>query len=337
MRESETARPRPNFSDRLRRKVGATVVDNFFRVIAQAGRLHPHARPSKHHVEVIRDLPYLEDGSDDHLLDIYRPTFSKPPWPVVFYVHGGGFRILSKDTHWIMGLAFARQGYLVVNINYRLAPRHPFPAALEDAAAALAWTQRRARDYGGDLDRLVLAGESAGANLVASLAVAASYRRDEPAARVVWDANVRARAVFCACGILQVTEPERFLKKKQLPPWVYDRITEPNEAYLRGDTVPSLVNELADPLRVLEKGRAPDRPLPPFFAPCGTRDPLLDDTRRLKTALDALGVPCEARYYEGEPHAFHAMVFRKNARRCWRDGYDFLDKHLDMTTERRPY
>ena len=51
----------------------------------------------------------------------------------MLYVHGGGFRILSKDTHWIMGLAFARRGFLVFNIGYRLAPKHPFPAAIADA------------------------------------------------------------------------------------------------------------------------------------------------------------------------------------------------------------
>ena len=70
-----------------------------------------------------------------------------------------------------------------------------------------------------------------------------------------------------------------------------------------------------------------ERPLPPFFAPVGTRDPLLDDTRRLEKALGALGVPCEARYYPGGIHAFHAMVWDPAARRCWRDALAFLDRY----------
>ncbi len=66
----------------------------------------------------------------------------------------------------------------------------------------------------------------------------------------------------------------------------------------------------------------------PFFAGVGTADVLEGDTRRLKTALDRLGVPCEARYYEGEIHAFHAMVWRRNAKRFWRDTFAFLARHV---------
>ena len=92
--------------------------------------------------------------------------------------------------------------------------------------------------------------------------------------------------------------------------------------------------DLADPLRVIETAAGVPhedhfaRPLPPFFAPVGTKDPLLDDTRRLEKALCALGVPCEARYYPGGYHAFHALVWDPSARRCWRDALAFLDRHM---------
>ena len=116
----------------LRRRAGALVVDNIFRGMASLGQLHPQARPERHGLAVERDVPYRPTGLRDHLLDVYRPLDASGPLPVVLYVHGGGFRILSKDTHWIMGLAFARRGYVVFNINYRLAPKHPFPAAIDD-------------------------------------------------------------------------------------------------------------------------------------------------------------------------------------------------------------
>lgn len=318
--------------ERLRRRTGAIVVDNFFRGIARAGMLHPHARPERHNVEVIRNLAYRDTGLPEHRLDIYRPVDASPsqPLPVVLYVHGGGFRILSKDTHWIMGLAFARRGYVVVNISYRLAPRDPFPAALEDVCAALEWVGRNVPRHGGDLDRLVFAGESAGANLVTSLAVVTSYERPEAWARRVFDSGLRARAVIAACGLLQVTDTHRFRRRwPHMRAFIHDRLLEVTEAYV-GDHQrhdPRSL-ELADPLLLFERGERPARPLPPFFAPCGTKDPLLDDTRRLQAALTALGVECEARFYPGELHAFHALVFRPNARRCWQHTYRFLERHV---------
>src|SRR5438552_1552373 len=126
------------FHERLRMTIGAAVAKSFFHGAASVGQLHPLARPRRHRVEVTRNVRYLESPSRAHLLDVYRPT--TPPQgerghPVVLYIHGGGFRMLSKDTHWLMGLAFARRGYLVFNISYRLAPKHPFPAAMEDACA----------------------------------------------------------------------------------------------------------------------------------------------------------------------------------------------------------
>jgi acetyl esterase len=131
------------------------------------------------------------------------------------------------------------------------------------------------------------------------------------------------------CGILQVTDPARFARRKKLGRFLADRIDEVSEAYLFGHehATPDEL-ELADPLRIVESGEKPVRPLPPFFAAVGTADPLLDDTRRLKSALDHIGVPCEVRFYPGEPHAFHALVFRKSARECWRETFLFLDRVL---------
>lgn len=279
---------------------------------------------------MLRDIAYTRTELPEHRLDIYRNTRRPGPYPVVLYVHGGGFRILSKDSHWLMGLIFARRGYLVFNISYRLAPRHPFPHAVEDTCAAYEWVVQNAAQYGGDVSRLVLAGESAGANLVTALAVALSYRRKEAFAERVWSLGVSPKAVLPACGVLQVSDPQRFLRNdSRLSRFVYDRISEVSDAYIG----PGAANEdgaldLADPLVMLERGIAPDRPLPPFFALAGTRDPLLDDTRRLKVALDRLGVDCEARFYEGEMHAFHAFIWRQAAHTAWREMFAFLEPRV---------
>jgi acetyl esterase/lipase len=336
---SETRTPTPSrLSERLRRHAGALVVDNFFRGIATVGRWHPRAKPERHNVRVEHDVEYLPTGLAEHRLDVYRPVTGGEAGalPAVLYVHGGGFRILSKDTHWVMALAFARQGYVVFNVSYRLAPAHPFPTPLADVCAAFAWVVGNAARFGADPTRLVLAGESAGANLVTALAAATAYERPEPWARAAWELGVVPRAVLPACGMLQVSEPERFRERwPRMSPFVYDRLAEVSEAYLdgyRGASPEAL--DLADPLVLLERGRTPERKLPPFLATVGTKDPLLDDTRRLKGALDALGVECEAHYYPGEMHAFHALVWRPNARRFWAHTYRFLERHCPSPAAR---
>lgn len=309
---------------RLRKRAGALAVDAFFNGIARAGKLHPHASPARHGVEVLRDIPYRPGGERAHLLDVWRPiTPGAVPRPTVLYVHGGGFRILSKDTHWLMALAFARRGWQVVTVNYRLAPQHRFPAAIEDVCAALVWMGQHAGEYQIDLNHLIFAGESAGGNLVTSLALATSVRLDEPFARAVFDAGLRPRAVLPACAVLQVSDPHRIRRRKpRMTQLTEDRLVEVSEAYL-GPTPPS-DRTLADPLLFLESDAATDRPLPPFFAGVGTADPLLDDSRRLKAALDRRQVVCEVRYYPKEIHAFHAMVFRAQARQFWVDQFAFL-------------
>lgn len=314
---------------RLYKRAGGRAVEAFFSGISRMGKIHPSAKLERHGVECIRDIPYLSSGMGEHLLDVYRPVNRDGPLPVCFYVHGGGFRILSKDTHWLMGLIFARRGFLVFNINYRLAPAHPFPAALEDASHAFAWALENAAPYGGDTGRLVLAGESAGANLVTALTVAACYPRPEPYARKVWDLGRTPDAVVPACGLFQVSDVRRFGRKQKLSRFVVDRLVEVSDAYLLGwDRLPPRERELADPLLLLERGERPDRPLPPFFIPVGTRDPIADDTRRLHGALQGLGVQSEARYYEGEHHAFHAFIWKKNALDCWRATFGFLSEHV---------
>ncbi|MCB9562387.1 MAG: alpha/beta hydrolase [Kofleriaceae bacterium] len=342
---------------RLRRRGMHLVSSSALTAIAGVARLHPRARPHAHGVEVLRDLPYLPGGSRDHLLDVYRPLTRPGPWPVVFYVHGGAFSLLSKDTHWVMGLAFARHGYLVVNISYRLAPTHPFPAAIADTCAAWQWMVEHVEALGGDLGRVAVAGESAGANLITALTLATTQRRPEPWARRAFDTGVAPHAALPFCGMLQVSDPARFAEgrgsdsvaaptavaavdrgKRRLPPLLDAAIRNCSDSYL-GRREPHHSLDLADPLCVLERDLAPhgiERPLPPFFAAVGTRDPLLPDTRRLEKALADLGVPCEARYYPGGIHAFHAMVWNRDARRCWRDALAFLDRHLRVRRARHP-
>ncbi len=301
-------------------------VDRFFYAIAALGTVHPLSRPERHDIEVDRDITYTTVDGRPLRLDVWRPRKQREGAPAILYVHGGGFRILSKDTHWIMALMFARKGYTVFNIDYRLAPAHPFPAAIHDVAHAYAWVVRNARAHGVDPRNIALAGESAGGNLVTAITLAACFERTEPWAREVFECGAPV-AVLPACGLLQVTEPERFAKRwPHISTAASDQIIVIAEQYLANiGELPREMLDFANPLHVLERDDVPARPLPPFFVACGTRDPLLDDARRLHAALEHRGVRSELHLYRGELHAFHAAVLTPNARRFWRDTYAFLE------------
>lgn len=305
----------------FRQIVGSKVAESFFEGLSRASLATPKAKEVLQSLRILRDIPY---GSHDaQTLDIYLPQHQ--PNRAVFYIHGGGFRILSKDTHWLMGVAFAQRGMAVYNINYRLAPQYRYPAALEDVALAWMWATEHAARLGLDPSKFVVAGESAGANLASALAVATCAQMEERFAKDIFGHGLTPAAVLANCGMLQVSDWERFNRRKQLHPWISDRIREVTEAYLPDtDARPAL----ADPLLILENHERWDRPLPPFFSSVGTRDPLLDDTRRLHQALTRLNVRSTSVIYPGEVHAFHAFIWRAQARQCWKDQFAFLEDVL---------
>lgn len=293
-----------------------------------SGRLQKHlVRDS---IRVHRNIPYLGTGRYSHQLDVYVPEGKKGPLPVVMYVHGGAFVWCSKETHFLMAQMWARAGYVVFNVNYRLAPRHMYPAAVSDLCEALCWVHDNAARFGGDPRRIVLAGESSGGNFVSGLTLACCSRREEPWARALFDAGIVPKAVIATCGILQVTQARRFSIRQQLPAVVRRILHLLPDAYVDLDAAwKDGELDFLDPLLVFENPNYRfDRPVPPFFLGVGTADPLLDDTRRMALALTRRGVPNEARYYPGEIHAFHFMYWRPLAQQYWHDAYRFADAHL---------
>lgn len=292
----------------------------------QVAHLNPAADVRRHGIRLVRNVAYRSTGRRGHLLDIYVPLGVPTP-PALVYVHGGGFALLSKETHRVMALAFARQGYTVFLVNYRIAPRHRYPAPLEDVADALAWVADNARHYGADPSRLVLAGESAGGNLVTALAYLTTHPRPEPFAQALYDRAIPLAAVLCIYGFLDLENLERFANPKMR--WYIKRtIVDAAAAYVgRPVKARARAAPLASPLRLLAaEPPAAARPLPPFFIACGTADPLLVDSRKLHAVLDSRGVPNELSVHPGEIHGFNAMFWRPEARAMWRSAFEFLER-----------
>ena len=121
-------------------------------------------RDAPKEAQVERDLPY--GAHPRHVLDLYAPRGAKDV-PVVVFAHGGAFvdghKMRGEEIYANVGWYFARHGVLLVNIEYRLAPEFPYPAATDDVAAAVGWVRANIARYGGDPRRLFVMGHSAGA------------------------------------------------------------------------------------------------------------------------------------------------------------------------------
>lgn len=289
-------------------------------------RRTPMARKALDELRIERDLAYGDHPAQR--LDIYHPATPRPDGAALLYFHGGGFRFLSKESHWIFGVRFAQAGYTVYNIEYRLAPDHPYPCAIEDACLAARSILLDSK-FEASPQAVVLAGESAGANLALTVAMSCSLPRSEAFTKPLFEAGLRPRALSLGCGIFQVSDPERLSRGRRLPSWEFDRLTEVADGYLRprdGRAAPNV--ELADPLVVLERLDELPSPLPPTFAFCGSQDPLVEDTRRLGLALEALDQEVQLGIYEGAGHAFHALPGTRSSEAAWRDQLGFLDRAL---------
>jgi len=297
------------------------ILQTLFNGLARAGDFAGDLRAAREQVQVELDVPYGPHAVA-HRLDVYRPRGLKGPLPVMLYIHGGAFVLCSKDTHRHLALLNAqRAGYVVFNINYRLAPRHPFPAAITDACAAYRWVAQHARDYGGDPDRIVVAGESAGGNLALGVAVAASYALPESWTRGM----LRTRApagVMPLMPLLQTSRPESRVGQRGMNRIALAVLRDIERAYLGAAAADAPL--LADPVRVLEECGAPERAFPRVFSGAGTADLCCADVRRLALACRELGVPMQAAYFRDEGHAFHALHWRAAARRFWKKSVAFL-------------
>ncbi|MFD8817914.1 alpha/beta hydrolase [Streptomyces sp. NPDC059627] len=118
-------------------------------------------------------VPGPADAPEVSLLVCRPVTAPAPgPLPVIYHVHGGGMVLGNNRVGLDVPLAWAKElGAVVVSVEYRLAPEHPHPAPVEDVYAGLLWTAEHAKEIGGDPERIVIAGASAGGGLTAALAL----------------------------------------------------------------------------------------------------------------------------------------------------------------------
>ncbi|QDV35297.1 alpha/beta hydrolase [Tautonia plasticadhaerens] len=128
--------------------------------------------------EVTRDLPYVSPGHERQVLDVYAPEGAKD-LPVVFWIHGGGWQVGDKSEVQVKPRAFMDRGFVFVSTNYRLLPDVDMGTIVRDIARAIRWVHEHIAEHGGDPDRLLIMGHSAGAQLAALVCTDARYLEAE--------------------------------------------------------------------------------------------------------------------------------------------------------------
>jgi acetyl esterase len=238
------------------------------------------------------------------------------PHPVLVYLHGGGWVCGSPKTHRKLAHRFAEAGYLVFNVDYRLAPEHPFPTPFEDCLAAVRWAHREAARFGGDPTRLAIGGDSAGGNLSAAVAAALADDAARPKAALliygVFDFGMFGDVSMAPEGDARAAEIGREMVEMMVGAYLGTQGSR-RETLLRDPRV--------SPLAAASK-------LPPSHVVVGSADPLAVQAEALVKALAAASVPHEYFVDPGMPHGYAQMEFLPGARPAIDRMVEFLKRNV---------
>jgi acetyl esterase len=223
---------------------------------------------------------------------IYTPE-RDGPFPGLVYLHGGGWVICDLDTHDNICRAISkRAGAVVVAVDYRLAPEHKFPAALEDSIDATRWVASNADALNIDPKRLAIAGDSAGANMATVIAVKARDAKDPAIALQV--------LVYPVINLSEVNTPshrefaqDHFLTRSAME-WFANQFFAPGTDRKNPDISPVFTPNL--------------RGLPPALVITAECDPLRDEAEDYARRLENSGVEVTLTRYDGMIHPFLSLL-----------------------------
>ena len=223
------------------------------------------------------DIPYINDGIEWHMLDVYTPTSFDGTLPTVVYVHGGGWSTSDKKHFRHFCQSIAAGGYAVFSINYRLAPEYQHPAQLLDVLSAMAWVKSHAGEYRADPARVFLFGDSSGAHLASLAACVCTNSRLEEFYNVAapfHKEDLYGCILFCGPYDIQSSVKTQF-------PFIKDYVWA-----LLGIRNPTRYPDI-DQLSVI-KNITSD--YPPCLISDSVQDELIEESRTLIKTLDENGI-----------------------------------------------
>jgi acetyl esterase len=214
------------------------------------------------------------------------------PLPALVYFHGGGFVIGDLDTHDGLCRLFANaSGCRVISVEYRLAPEHKFPAAVEDAYAAACWVAAHARELGIDPGRIAIGGDSAGANLAA---VVCQLAKQAGAPRLALQLLLYPATDSATETASRWALAQGYLLEKKSMEWFFEQYVEPGTDPKDPRLSPLLAPDLSG--------------LPPAHIHTAEFDPLRDEGKAYADKLARAGVKVEYTCHPGMIHHFFCLA-----------------------------
>jgi len=252
----------------------------------------PASTPTPPEIGAVRNLVAQGPGGPIPLR-VYRPAgvAASVALPGLMYFHGGGWVIGDLDTHDVLCRQLtAEAGVTVVNVDYRLAPEHRFPAAVEDSLAATEWVSANAAPLGADRGRLAVAGDSAGGNLSAVVSLRARGSGGPPIAfqLLVYPATDLTRSAAS-----HKENGEGYLLTNELMAWFMAHYFGGEGDLRHPDASPLFVEDLSG--------------LPPALVITAEFDPLRDEGEAYAERLRRAGVDARASRYDGMIHGFFGL------------------------------
>ncbi len=263
-----------------------TEARNFYRDRRTATQ--PEARPMAEQRDLTASGPHGPIP-----LRLYRPKGIASPAPVLVYYHGGGWVIGDLDTHEVLCTHLADQaGCAVVAVDYRMGPEHRFPAAVDDAIAALQWLRHEATALGLDATRMAVGGDSAGGNLAAVVALALRDSADA-------GPPLKLQLLIYPATDMRMAAPSHTHNGQGY------MLTRDTIAYFRGHYVAE-ASQYSD-WRCSPLLHTSHAGLPPALVLTAGFDPLRDEGRQYADALSQAGTPAQYVCFERQVHGFITM------------------------------
>jgi acetyl esterase/lipase len=267
-----------------------TVVGPLLFALASASLLSAQDTPNRSNVPegvtAHRDLPYVTNGHERQVLDLYLPKEGAGPFPLVIWIHGGAWKAGNKDGCPPLRGGYVQQGYAVASLNYRLSQHAIFPAQIEDCKAAIRWLRAHAAEYGIDPDHFGVIGSSAGGHLSALVGTSGDVAKFDVGENL--DQSSRVQAVGDYYGPTDFVQMDaNALKGTRL---IHDEPQSP-ESLVIGGPIQAPENaakvQAANPVAYVTKDD------PPFVIVHGDQDPAVPhhQSELLHAKLVAIGVP----------------------------------------------